>query len=68
MRIIFGDCVTEISDAFRVKKQLIFRDYNDKYYHTDDYRFENHAQCALSDLAVNGYIRVENLHSDDWRE
>lgn len=62
VRCIDGKYVIAVEYAECDGKALVFRDYNGKYYHTDDYYHENTALCTLSDLAKNGYILVERLH------
>lgn len=62
MRLVYGNCVTEIVDAIRIGTKLIFKLYNDERYSTDDYCNENAARCALDDLAKNGYIKVDALN------
>ena len=65
MRIIYGDCVIAISRAVRENKKLIFKTYDGKYFYTGDYFHEITALNMLSDLAINGYIKVEELYIKD---
>lgn len=62
MRVICGDYVISIDCAMREGKRLVFKDYQGNYYRTDDYYGDNIALCQLSDLAKNGYIRVNELY------
>lgn len=61
MRIIYEDFALEIKCAWREGKRLILKDLDNVSYYTDDYYADNIAHCALSDLVVNGYLRVKGL-------
>ena len=62
MRVLCGNCVIEMNCALCNGKKLILETYDGKHYYTDDYYSENIAMCTLSDLVVNGYVRVNRLH------
>ena len=62
MRVLYKDCAITIDLAMRDGKRLIFRTCDNLYYYTKDYFADNIAYCALNDLIVNGYIRVDELH------
>lgn len=64
MRIMYGDHAVVIKSAERLGKKLMFRDYDDAYYETNEYYAENIAHCKLNDLVVNGYIRVRELYKN----
>ena len=59
MRVIYKHNVFEVKDAWVSGKHLVFKDLDNVRHHTKDYFAENIALCALNDLAVNGYIRVD---------
>lgn len=62
MRIICGDCVVAIQYAKCEGKHLVFIASGGMRFRTDDYFSENIAYCKLNDLAVNGYIRLDEEH------
>lgn len=62
MRLICENFAMLIKSAECEGKRLIFRDFDDVVYYTDEYFHENIAMAKLSDLVFDGYIRVKALH------
>ena len=63
MRVMCGDFAMEIEWVRLNGKQLVFKGLDGTRYHTDDYFSDNIAYCKLNDLVVNGYIRVDSMHT-----
>jgi hypothetical protein len=62
MRVICEDFAIGIEWVRRNGKRLIFKAVDGSYYCTDDYFAENIAYCRLSDLVMDGYLKVKVLN------
>lgn len=62
MRVVCEDFAIGIEWVRRNGKRLTFKALDGLYYCTNDYYAENIAHCALSDLVINGYLRVKELN------
>lgn len=62
MRVICEDFAIGIEWVRLNGKCLTFKAVDGSYYCTDNYFSENIAYCRLSDLVVNGYLRVKELN------
>lgn len=62
MRVMCEDFAIGIEWVRRDGKRLTFKAVDGSHYYTDDYYHENIAYCRLSDLVMDGYLKVRTLN------